>query len=288
MLFFFGTLIGIFITNFNTRIMKTILTSILVFLSLTQLIAQEELYFVSVPTTFMRSGPKSNFNVIAELNKGDQVQLMDDSYGDWWAVQVGVTNGFMKSSDLIAITGSVVVKEKVVEKIVEVSAGGSDSNQYEDWDETEYETGETPQCLNIVPEFDYKMDNHLKIKNEGSETEAVVKLIKIDNPDGDEVTYRIAFIKAGDNHDMKNVPAGKYYLKIAYGQEWKETSLGGRCTGKFTKNAQYEKGEDIVDFTPIRTSAGTELPSYELSLDVNHNGSNGLDTDDISEDEFND
>lgn len=272
--------------------MKTILTSIVVFLSLslTQLTAQEELYFVSVPTTFMRSGPKSNFNVIAELNKGDQVQLMDDSYGEWWAVQVGVTNGFMKSSDLIAITGSVVVKERVVEKIVEVEvpSDASSSDQYEDWDETEYETGETPQCLNIVPEFDYKMDNHLKIKNEGSETEAVVKLIKIDNPNGGEITYRIAFIKAGDNHDMKNVPAGKYYLKIAYGQEWKETNLSGRCTGKFTINPQYEKGEDIVDFSPIRTSEGTELPSYELSLDVNHNGSNGLDTDDISEDEFND
>lgn len=271
--------------------MKTILTSIIVFLSLslTQVLAQEELYFVSVPTSFIRSGPKPIFSVIQELNKGDQVQLIDDSYGEWWAVQFGNTNGFMSSNDLIAIAAPVVTP-KVVEKVVyrdrEVYVDSSD--QYEDWDETEYETGETPQCLNIVPEFDYKMDNHLIIKNEGSDSEAVVKLIKIDTPNGEEVTYRIAFIKAGDNHDMKNIPKGKYYLKIAYGQAWKETSINSRCTGKFTKNAQYEKGDDIVDFTPIRTSEGLELPSYELSLDVNHNGGNGLATDDISEDEFND
>lgn len=268
--------------------MKTILASIVVFLSLslTQLVAQEELYFVSVPTSFIRSGPKAIFSVIQELNKGDQVQLIDDSYGDWWAVQFGNTNGFMKNSDLIAIAApvqKVVEVEKVVYKDRQVA-----SDEYEDWDETEYETGETPQCLNIVPEFDYKMDNHLIIKNEGSETEAVVKLIKIDTPNSEEVTYRIAFIKAGDNHDMKNIPKGKYYLKIAYGQEWKETNLQGRCTGKFTKNPQYEKGGDIVDFTPIRSSEGIELPSYELSLDVEHNGGNGLSTDDISEDQFND
>jgi len=273
--------------------MKTILASIVVFLSLslTQLVAQEELYFVSVPTSFIRSGPKAVFSVIQELNKGDQVQLMDDSYGDWWAVQFGNTNGFMKNSDLIAIAAPVQkVVERIVYQEVEVEKAASEpvSDEYEDWDETEYETGETPQCLNIVPEFDYKMDNHLKIKNEGSETEAVVKLIKIDTPNGDEVTYRIAFIKAGDNHDMKNIPKGKYYLKIAYGQLWKETSLSGRCTGKFTKNPQYEKGGDIVDFSPIRTSEGVELPSYELSLDVDNNGGNGLATDDISEDQFND
>ncbi len=275
--------------------MKTILASIVVFLSLslTQLIAQEELYFVSVPTSFIRSGPKSVFSVIKELNKGDQVQLMDDSYGEWWAVQFGNTNGFMKNSDLIAIAAPVQkIVEKVVYREVEVEKAApaevAETDEYEDWDETEYETGETPQCLNIVPEFDYQMDNHLKIKNEGSETEAVVKLIKIDTPNGEEITYRIAFIKAGDNHDMKNIPKGKYYLKIAYGQLWKETNLNGRCTGKFTKNPQYEKGGDIVDFSPIRTSEGVELPSYELSLDVDHNGGNGLATDDISEDQFND
>ncbi len=275
--------------------MKTILASIVVFLSLslTQLVAQEELYFVSVPTSFIRSGPKPIFSVIQELNKGDQVQLIDDSYGEWWAVQYGNTNGFMNNSDLIAIAAPVrqpEVVERVVyrDREVYVDNNSAANDEYEDWDETEYETGETPQCLNIVPEFDYKMDNHLIIKNEGSESEAVVKLIKIDTPNGEEVTYRIAFIKAGDNHDMKNIPKGKYYLKIAYGQEWKETNLNNRCTGKFTKKPQYEKGDDIVDFSPVRTSEGIELPSYELSLDVDHNGGNGLATDDISEDEFND
>jgi len=267
--------------------MKIALASIVVFLSLslTQLVAQEELYFVSVPTSYIRSGPKEIFSKIHELNKGDQIQLIDDSYGEWWAIQFGTTNGFMKSSDLIAISAPPV---KIVYQEKEESNNLVVEDEYEQWDETNYETGDAPLCLNTIPEYDHKLDNHLLIKNEGSKTEAVVKLIRVDTSDRIETTYRVAFIKAGDNFNMINIPKGKYFLKIAYGQEWKSTSVDNECVSRFTKNAQYEKGGDIIDFTPIQTSRGVELPSYELSLDVEHNVGNGLSTKDISEDEFND
>lgn len=270
--------------------MKTILASIFLFLGLLQVTAQNELYFVSSETAFLRAGPGPNYIVVAELSKSMQVTVISDEFGDYWTVQYKTMNGFIRRDDLIAIVAPTVAvsNDDDYDDDEDYDDGGSSKeDKYEDWDTTEYETGETPECLNIVPEFDYNMDNFLKIKNDGSDTEAVVKLIKIDNQNTEEITYRIAFIKAGDIHTMNNIPAGKYYLKIAYGQEWKETSLDGNCTGKFTVNPQYEKGGDIVDFYPVKSSNGTEIPNYELTLDVEHTGNNNLSTDDISEEEFN-
>ena len=279
--------------------MKAILASLLVFLTLSTANAQNgELYFVSVPTSFLRSGPGTNYNVVAELSKGMQVLLISEDFGDFWTVQYKNMNGFIKRDDILALPKQFVVEEKTVIKEVEkeveyevADSGGSSSNnnsKYQDWDTTEYETGETPECLNIVPEFDYSLDNYLKINNVGSNTEAVVKLIKIDNPNGEELTYRIAYIQNGDNHYLRNVPAGKYYLKIAYGTDWRETTENGNCFGRFIQNPQYEKGGDIVDFTPIKTPQGMDVPSYELSLDVSNSGnSNSLETEPVSEEEFN-
>ena len=289
--------------------MKAILASLFIFLGLSSMKAQNDLYFVAVETSFLRSGPGTNYNVVAELSKGMQVLLISEDFGDFWTVQYKTMNGFIQRNDILAVPKSVVVEEKTVIKEVEVersvpannsvgeveyetvSTGGrgnSNYEQYKDWDTTEYETGETPECLNIVPEFDYSLDNYLKVNNVGSNSEAVVKLIKIDNPNGEELTYRIAYIQNGDNHYMRNVPSGKYYLKIAYGTDWRETTENGNCYGKFIQNPQYERGGDIVDFTPIRTSSGMDVPSYELSLDVDHSGnSNSLETEDISEKDFN-
>ena len=287
--------------------MKAIVASLFIFLGLSTLSAQEkELYFVSVETSFLRSGPGTNYNVVAELTKGMQVLLISEDFGEFWTVQYKTLNGFINRDDILALPKQFIVEEKTVIKEVkkeveveyEVVNSGSNRNnyngnnavaeKYKDWDTTEYETGETPECLSIVPEFDYSLDNYLKVNSVGSNTEAVVKLIKIDNPNGEELTYRIAYIQNGDNHYLRNVPAGKYYLKIAYGSDWRETTEGGNCYGRFVQNAQYEKGGDIVDFTPVKTTNGIDVPSYELALDVSHSGNNNsLETDDISEQEFN-
>lgn len=279
--------------------MKALLASLLIFLSFTTINAQKEVYFVSVQTSFLRSGPGTNYNVVAELSKGMQVLLISEDFGDFWTVQYKNMNGFIKRDDILALPKQFVVEEKTVIKEVEVqkeveyevadsgSSNSSNNSKYQDWDTTEYETGETPECLNIVPEFDYSLDNYLKINNVGSNTEAVVKLIKIDNPNGEELTYRIAYIQNGDNHFLRNVPAGKYYLKIAYGTDWRETTENGNCFGRFIQNPQYEKGGDIVDFTPVKTIKGTDVPSYELSLDVSNSGSNTIETQPVSEQEFN-
>ncbi|WP_010522046.1 SH3 domain-containing protein [Aquimarina agarivorans] len=269
--------------------MKKFLASIFIFLSITLVNAQEELYFVSVESSSLRSGPGTNYNVVAELGKGMQVLLISEDFGDWWTVQYKTMNGFIRRSDILAVPAGIVIQpnEEDENDGDYYEEEDKSSNKYDDWESTEYETGETPECLNIVPEFDYSLDNYLKINNVGSNTEAVVKLIKIDNTNGEELTYRIAYIQDGDVHQMKNIPAGKYYLKIAYGKDWREFTENGNCFGRFVENPQYEKGDDIVDFTPVKTSKGTDVPSYELSLDVSNSSSNSLETEDISEKDFN-
>ena len=263
--------------------MKTFILSILSFFTFAVVSAQDELYFVSVETSFIRSGPGTNYNVVAELTKGNQVTLISEDFGDWWTVEYKSLNGFIRSSDILALPTGIIVQPNEDE-----DDEGNYDDEYDDWETKKYETGTQPECLSSIPEFDYSLDNFLKIKNVGSNTEAVVKLIKIDNANGEELTYRIAYIQDGDIFEMKNIPAGKYYLKIAYGKDWRETTQGGTCYGKFIQNPQYEKGDDIVDFTPIKTSAGLDVPSYELSLDVSNTGSNNsLSTDDISEEDFN-
>ena len=135
------------------------------------------------------------------------------------------------------------------------------------WKATNYKTGDIPKYLEVDPKYDYNLDNFLNINNSNTTTDAVVKLIKI-HPNYEETTTRIAFLEANQTYKMKNIPAGKYYLKIAYGNEWKEYSNSDLSLGRFQINPQYEKGEDIIDFTPIKLSSGIDVPSYELTLSV--------------------
>ena len=89
--------------------MKALLASLFIFLSLSSIQAQNgELYFVSVETSFLRSGPGTNYNVVAELNKGMQVLLISEDFGDFWTVQYKNMNGFIKRDDILALPKTVV------------------------------------------------------------------------------------------------------------------------------------------------------------------------------------
>ncbi len=145
----------------------------------------------------------------------------------------------------------------------------SSHNKYDSWDSTNYKTGETPKCFKIAPVFDYKLNNFFKIQNISKKTDAVIKLIRKDIPNKKEATYRIHYIERNTNYFLKNIPAGKYFLKIAYGSDWKEDCDEGNCKGLFTQHKKFEKGGQILDFYPIKTEEGkTEIPNYQMTLDV--------------------
>ncbi|RZS99995.1 SH3 domain-containing protein [Aquimarina brevivitae] len=164
-------------------------------------------------------------------------------------------------------------------------------SKFASWEKKDYKSGETPKSFGkFKGEFDYKLDNYLKI-NVGKNTEVVVKLVKMGKTPADDKTIRVNYIKSNSTQFIRNIPEGEYYCVIAYGKDWRETNEGGKVIGTFTKNALYEKGQDILNFNAIKTDKGINIPSYTLSLDLMDNGTLGYDNnedqDNISPDKFN-
>ncbi|PKV52620.1 hypothetical protein ATE84_4740 [Aquimarina sp. MAR_2010_214] len=166
----------------------------------------------------------------------------------------------------------------------------SREDKYSSWEKKTYKSGATPKSFNFKGKFDYKLDNYLKIKV-GKNTEVVVKMYKMGKTKADDQLVRVTYINSNSTQFIRNVPEGEYYLKIAYGREWRETAVGGKKYGTFTKNALYEQGKAILDFNTVKTSKGTNVPSYNLALDLLPSGSGEYSTrsaqDNISADLFN-
>ncbi len=161
-------------------------------------------------------------------------------------------------------------------------------DKYSSWEKKTYKSGATPKSFNFKGKFDYKLDNYLKIKV-GKNTEVVVKLYKMGKTESDDELVRVTYINKSTTQFIRNVPEGEYYLKIAYGSDWRETIKNGKKYGTFTKNALYEKGEQVLNFNTVKTSKGINVPSYNLSLDLLPSGGGYATsgTDDISADAFN-
>ncbi|WP_025741849.1 SH3 domain-containing protein [Aquimarina pacifica] len=161
-------------------------------------------------------------------------------------------------------------------------------DKYSSWEKKTYKSGATPKSFNFKGKFDYKLDNYLKIRV-GKNTEVVCKMYKMGKTKDQDELVRVTYINTNTTQFIRNIPEGEYYLKIAYGREWKETEKNGKRFGTFTKNALYEKSAQILDFNTVKTSKGINVPSYNLSLDLLPNGELGNgQQDDISPQDFND
>lgn len=220
--------------------MKTIILTFLVLLLPNIMNAQSEDKFVPLKTISFRSGPGINYSVIGKLNLDDQLILIEKEQNGWWYVTSDLGDGY--------------VLGKLLKK---------DPNK--DWNKKKYSSGETPECENVDPEYDYGIDNLLRIQV-GTHTDVVLKLMKKSN--GGDICNRIVFIRSGDTYEMKNIPEGNYYLKIAYGSDWRQKVVDNLCYGKFMKNAHYEIGQQKLDFNLLKTGNGIQIPSFELFLDV--------------------
>lgn len=163
-------------------------------------------------------------------------------------------------------------------------------DKFSSWEKKSYKTGATPKSFGkFKGKFDYKLDNYLKI-NVGKNTEVVVKLVKMGKTEKDDEVVRVSYINTNTTSYIRNIPEGEYYCVIAYGKEWKEKKEGGKVFGTFTKNALYEKGQDILNFNAVKTDKGINVPSFTLSLDLLPNGTLGYDQgnqDDIDATQFN-
>ncbi len=183
-----------------------------------------------------------------------------------------------------------VSKPKPAARNTSAPIAATTSKKYNNWEKKTYKSGATPKSFNFKGKFDYKLDNYLKIEV-GDNTDVVVKLYKMGKTEKEDRCIRVTYINSTSTQFIRNIPEGEYYLKIAYGKDWRENVKDGKRYGTFTKNALYEKGQDILDFRAVKTDRGINVPSYNLSLDLLSNGGQGYgneDQDNISPEQFND
>ena len=233
--------------------------------------SQNIVYKVNTNALMLRKGPGKQFQTIDTLAKNENVVLVKKETTDWWLVKSGVNEGYVFQSLLIL-------------------------DEYALWDKKQYSTGQSPDCDNIEQQYNTEIDNELKI-NVNIGTDVVVKLMKKSTINQEDVCTRIVYVRGGTSYSIKNIPEGNYYLKLAYGEDWRQTIENGKCKGKFIQNPIYELGEENLDFYMKRledTREGNnifknfDIPSYELELGVVlTNKSTEFDVDKISEKEFN-
>lgn len=220
-------------------------------------------YLVIEKIANVRSGPGKEYKILFVLGLNDQVNLLEKYSNGWYKIDYMGFEGYVYS--------------KLLRK-----------DPYGNWDRREYESGQTPDCTNISPTYDDEIDNYLKI-NVGSHTDAVVKLMQ-KNQYGEDKCIRIVYIRSNESYTMKNIPEGIYYLKIAYGKDWRQTVLSGQCYGKFTQNAEYSLGKDILDYNMKKIYDRIQIPSFELTIDMiitEKRGGKDFKSSGISESEFN-
>jgi hypothetical protein len=221
--------------------MKIILATFYLIIALSFVSAQTPDQFKVVSKTLnMRLGPGPENDIVYELTQGDIVLLVEKTENGWWLVDFEGTQGYVSS--------------KLLKK-----------DPHNGWIRKKLESGESPECDNYDKQYDNNIDNYLRI-NVGSHTNVVVKLMQR-RPDGD-VCIRMAFIRRNESTAMKNIPEGDYYLKIAYGSDWRQKVIDNQCVGKFMENAHYEIGKERLSYNIVHQIDRDQIPSYELTLDM--------------------
>lgn len=145
------------------------------------------------------------------------------------------------------------------------------------------QNGELSGCSSISPKYNRGLNNKLII-TVGNNANVAVKMIDIST----ERCVRYVFINKNTTYTIRNIPEGKYYLKIAYGEDWSKMEGQPNCTGRFSRNPLFEKGEEILDYNIIHTKNGYDVPSFSLKLDVIMAADrlNTFNTDKINETDF--
>jgi hypothetical protein len=154
----------------------------------------------------------------------------------------------------------------------------------EGWKATELTNGRMSSCYNVVSKTE-DIDNYLDIYV-GGNTAVAVKIMNY----ATGICIRYVYVNSNTSYRIRNIPQGRYILKIAYGKEWYSKIENGRCVGRFLRSPLYKKGDDILDYNLQYDYAGEQynIPSYSVRLDVvSSNRNDEFETTNITEDEFN-
>ena len=245
----------------------------LVFLFPTLILSQiGDQYLVNATSLNVRDGGYAQAKITNKLSQGDLVKVLDYSNTDpkWWYVSYGDITGFVHSDYLII-------------------------DPFNGWENIYYSSGVTPECENIKPERDPKYDGEL-IVEVSDFADVVLKMMKM-NDYGEDRCVRVVYVKADRIHTIKEIPEGRYYLKLAYGNQLIKKVEQGNCKIRFRRDAIYKKSSNILDYNRTilpdeiidgRVMKNYSVPRFKLSLGVTHMDPNSsFDTDKISEADFN-
>ena len=120
-----------------------------------------------------------------------------------------------------------------------------------------------PSCANQGSHrYNHELDNYLRMEIENS-ADVIVDIISLETSE----IVRTIYVPKNTTYYIRNIPEGKYYLQIMYGEGYQETSVNGACTLSFKNIMKKEKEKDILDFYTTQSSEGFSVPSYKLFLD---------------------
>ena len=229
-----------------------------------------------IPSTLnVRYGPGVEFDTICTLTSAAKVEIIQKAERD-------INGSLWYWVEFADRTGNYMVQGYVIGKYLDIK-------YFEGWSPTSNRTGSVPDCLNIIPKYDYSIESKLQIKMRGG-SDCVVKLYN-----QNDVCVRIAYLRNGEDFEMKYIPEGNYHLKIAYGNDLRKKNYAGNCYVKFMNNAQYKSGDELLNYYVVHSKKYeygkaydvTSIPSYTLSLSVTTVTGNQFETDNISEADFN-
>ncbi len=143
-------------------------------------------------------------------------------------------------------------------------------------------TGETFKCADFEPQTDNGIPNYLIIKASRN-TDAVVRLIDSKT----DKCIRYVFINQGESYKIEHIPEGKYYIKVGLGKDWAFADTTQQCAGGFRQNPIYKKMTKTFIFEMKQHRNSTDVPSYELDLDMTVTKGKEVKETLISEKEFN-
>lgn len=145
--------------------------------------------------------------------------------------------------------------------------------------------GNITGCSNIHSRYNKNLSNKLIISC-GSNADVAVKMIDY----ATEKSIRYVYIHKNSTYTIWNIPEGKYYLKIAYGDDWGVKEGESNCEGRFTKNTLYKKGDETLDYNLVYDNdGGYQIPSFSLRLNViftTNDNSDKFSTDNITPNDF--
>lgn len=146
------------------------------------------------------------------------------------------------------------------------------------WDFETPNEGEMPETYGVKGIFGMQ-DNYFDIKM-GADYDLVIKIMNCQNDE----CIRYVFIPNNTTTTIHDIPQGKYYLKLSYGNDWMTNTTEKSIKGKFTENVVYERGQTIFDFGKKNSQSNI---SYQLEIQVeNHVLTKTFETEEITEEEF--